>query len=93
MARNSSNLRSKPAPRTSPRSTAPGAFLAVKDAVAAAGIAIASDELAFLPENEIEIAGADAAKSLALLSALDDHDDVQNVSVNFQIPDEVAASG
>ena len=69
----------------------PEAFLAVKDAVAAAGIAIASDELAFLPENEIEISGADAEKSLALLSALDDHDDVQNVSVNFQIPDEVAA--
>ena len=69
----------------------PEAFLSVKEPIAAAEIAVASDELAFLPENEIEVSRDDAEKSLALLSALDDHDDVQNVSVNFQIPDEIAA--
>ena len=28
---------------------------------------------------------------LKLIEALDDHDDVQNVSANFNIPDEVMA--
>ena len=32
-----------------------------------------------------------ARKVLRLLEALDDHDDIQNVSANFNIPDEAMA--
>ena len=35
---------------------------------------------------------AEAKKVLRLLEALDDHDDVQNVYSNFDIPDEVLAA-
>jgi transcriptional/translational regulatory protein YebC/TACO1 len=34
----------------------------------------------------------DARKVLRLLEALDDHDDVQNVWSNFDIPDEIMAA-
>ena len=33
----------------------------------------------------------DARKAIKLLEALDDHDDVQNVSANFSVSDEVMA--
>jgi YebC/PmpR family DNA-binding regulatory protein len=72
---------------------APEAFNAVSDALAAAGIEPDSKQLTRIPSNTIEIRDAETAKSvLALMDALDDHDDVQNVSANFTIPDEALAA-
>jgi YebC/PmpR family DNA-binding regulatory protein len=71
----------------------PEAFSAVSEALAAAGIEPESKQLTRLPSNTVEIRDTETAKSvLALIEALDDHDDVQNVSANFTIPDEAMAA-
>ena len=64
------------------------AFNAVGDALTAAGIEPESKQLTRIPTNMVEVADVETAKSvLKLMEALDDHDDVQNVSANFTIPD------
>jgi len=71
----------------------PEAFTAVSDALAAAGIEADSKQLTRIPSNTVEIRDVETAKSvLALMDALDDHDDVQSVSGNFTIPDEALAA-
>jgi YebC/PmpR family DNA-binding regulatory protein len=64
------------------------AFNAVGDALTAAGIEPESKQLTRIPTNMVELADVETAKSvLKLMEALDDHDDVQNVSANFTIPE------
>ena len=71
----------------------PEAFSAVSEALAKAGIEPDSKQLTRVPSNTVEIREVEIAKSvLALMEALDDHDDVQNVSANFTIPDEAMAA-
>ncbi|MDW7740424.1 MAG: YebC/PmpR family DNA-binding transcriptional regulator [Bacillota bacterium] len=68
-------------------------FEAVKQQLEDEGIAIASSEVTMLPSNSIDITDADmAARILKLMEALDEHDDVQNVYANFDIPEELMAS-
>ncbi len=65
-------------------------FEAVKNQLQEEGIAIASSEVTMLPSNSIDIGDADmASKIIRLMEALDDHDDVQNVYANFDIPEEL----
>ncbi len=67
-------------------------FETVKNHMQELGIPIASYEVTMLPSNSIEITESDtAAKILRLMEALDDHDDVQNVYANFDIPEELMA--
>ena len=47
-----------------------------------------SAKLAWKPANEIELTGDDAATLMKLIDALEDDDDVQNVSGNYTVPDE-----
>lgn len=71
----------------------PETLTAVSDALAAAGIEAESKQLTRIPANVVEVADVETAKSvLALAEALDDHDDVQNVSANFTIPDSAMAA-
>jgi YebC/PmpR family DNA-binding regulatory protein len=74
--------------------TAPtDAFNAVSDALAAAGIEVESKQLTRIPANTVEVRDVETARSvLALMDALDDHDDVQSVAANFTIPDEAMAA-
>lgn len=65
--------------------TAPENFDAVHDAVKAAGIEPEAAEIAMIPQNYIKLEGADAKQMLKLYEALDDHDDVQKLSANFEI--------
>ncbi len=67
----------------------PVSFEPVKKALKDAGIEIQSAELAMIPQNYIRLEGDDARKMLGLMEALEDHDDVQNVYANFDIPDDV----
>lgn len=70
----------------------PEAYDELKKAIEDAGIAIESAELSMMPQNTVEVADVDAAKKiLALMEDFEDHDDVQNVYSNFDIPDEVMA--
>ncbi len=70
--------------------TAPTDFTAVRDALAEAGIAMASSDLTMIATTAVPLTTeADARKVLRVLDALEDHDDVQNVYANFDIPDEI----
>ncbi len=65
----------------------------VRVALDAAGIAVASADQTMLPSTSVELDEASKAKSvLRVIDALEEHDDVQNVYANFDIPDDVLAS-
>jgi YebC/PmpR family DNA-binding regulatory protein len=59
--------------------TPPSEFLAVKEALEAAGLKPAVAEVTMKPENEVEFTGDDAVKMQKLLDMLEDLDDVQDV--------------
>jgi YebC/PmpR family DNA-binding regulatory protein len=69
--------------------TDPNDLEAVTDAVKAAGITPASAEIRMIPETEVKLDGAEAERMLKLMELLEDHDDMQAVSANFDIPDEI----
>ncbi len=69
----------------------PDSFTAVSDAFDAAELQPESQEITRIPTNTIELDLDGARKVLKLLEILDDHDDVQSVSSNFDIPDDVMA--
>ena len=68
------------------------AHQAVLDALAKAGIATESAELAYVAENLVKLEGSQARGMLKLHDALDDHDDVQNVYSNFDIDEDELGS-
>jgi len=65
--------------------TSPEAFEGVMAAVKGAGIEPQVAEVEFVPQNYIRLEGADARQMLKLMEAIEDHDDVQKVSANFDI--------
>jgi YebC/PmpR family DNA-binding regulatory protein len=66
---------------------------AVRVALDAAGIAVASADQTMLPSTSVELNEASKAKSvLRVIDALEEHDDVQNVYANFDIPEAVLES-
>ena len=65
--------------------TSPEAFESVQTAVKGAGIEPQVAEVEFMPQNYIKLEGSDARQMLKLMEALEDHDDVQKVSANFDI--------
>ncbi|MCU0958779.1 MAG: YebC/PmpR family DNA-binding transcriptional regulator [Pirellulaceae bacterium] len=69
----------------------PDMYGAVGEALEQAGIALAGKEVTRIPKNTVELSADDARKVIRLLEALDDHDDVQNVSANFNVSDQVLA--
>lgn len=78
--------------------TVPQDFEKVKSHIQEKGIAYQSAEVTMLPTSVIKVAAPQEAKQiLSLVEALEDHDDVQEVYANFDIPDElieqVAAAG
>lgn len=64
-------------------------FLAVKDALQAAGHMPQSGEVAMIASTMVEQDADSAEKVLALIDALDDLDDVQNVYTNAAFPNSV----
>jgi YebC/PmpR family DNA-binding regulatory protein len=65
-------------------------FEAVKEQLQDKGIPVASFEVTMLPSTTIEITEQDMAdRIIRLMEALDDHDDVQNVYANFDLPEEL----
>ncbi len=68
----------------------PSALSEVKEALKSKGYAVGGTELSMVPKTSVEIAKKeDAARVLRLVEILEDHDDVQNVYGNFDIPDKV----
>jgi len=69
--------------------TEPQEFEQVKAGLAEAGFEPQVAEVTMRPENTVRVEGEKAEKVLKLLDALEDHDDVQNVYANYDIPEEV----
>jgi YebC/PmpR family DNA-binding regulatory protein len=71
-------------------STEPNDFEKVKKAVTDAGIVPESAEVTKMAANMVKVTDVAQARSiLALVEGLEDHDDVQNVYSNFDIPDNI----
>jgi YebC/PmpR family DNA-binding regulatory protein len=71
--------------------TAPGALEGVKDALAKKNVAVVSAEQTKLATLQVPVTGKEAEAVLRLMDALEDHDDVQKVYANFNVPDEEMA--
>lgn len=71
--------------------TAMADFAAVRDALEAAGVTMESAGLAMVPANLVAVTADTGVKLLRLMDALDDNDDVQNVYVNADFPDDMPA--
>jgi YebC/PmpR family DNA-binding regulatory protein len=71
-------------------SSAPEALATVRQAVQDAGFEIQTAELTMIPKTTVEVAEEAAAKKLIrLIEALEENDDIQEVSANFDIPEQV----
>ncbi|MFA5062760.1 MAG: YebC/PmpR family DNA-binding transcriptional regulator [Candidatus Omnitrophota bacterium] len=68
---------------------APQNFEKVKQAIEAKGIKPQDAEVTMIPSSTIKLAGNDAKQLLSLIDTLEEHDDVQHVYANFDIPDEL----
>jgi YebC/PmpR family DNA-binding regulatory protein len=70
---------------------APGDLEGVRVRLEQAGVAIESTEIAMQPKTTIEVEASQARQNLRLIEMLEDHDDVQRVTANFDLPAEVLA--
>ena len=66
----------------------PSNFQAVNDALTAAGLKPEVAQVSRIPKTTVDLDAETGRTVLKLMEALDDHDDVQNVSANFNIPDD-----
>jgi YebC/PmpR family DNA-binding regulatory protein len=70
--------------------SAPEDLTAVREAIEAAGLAVDSAELTMVPKTTVSLEDENAAKkTLRLVDALEENDDVQEVYANFDIPERV----
>jgi YebC/PmpR family DNA-binding regulatory protein len=69
--------------------TQPEVFHAVKDRLDHEKIAVASAQVTLTPKNTVDVDAKNVEQILKLTEELEDHDDVQNVSANFNIPAEL----
>src|SRR5271165_2400211 len=71
---------------------APHDLAAVRGALEEAGLGVDSAELSLVPTSTVRVSDeAEAKRILRLLESIDDHDDVQAVHANYDIPDAVLA--
>ena len=61
----------------------------LNDALETAGIESTVKQVTRIPTSTVDLDVGTARKVLKLMELLDEHDDVQNVSANFNLPDEV----
>lgn len=69
----------------------PRDFDRLKEALAGRSIPVESSELARVAKNSVLLSGAAARKVLAVLDELEEHEDVQQVSANLEVPEEMIA--
>lgn len=69
--------------------TLPEDLESVREAIEKEGIEISLAEVSRIPQTTVKLEGKHAEQMLKLMEKLEDHDDVQNVFANFDIPDEV----
>lgn len=69
----------------------PDLYSDVQQALETAEVECLSSQVTRIPQNTVKLELEDARIVLSLVETLDDHDDVQGVSANFDISDEVMA--
>jgi len=72
-----------------PIMTAPSELFAVREALEKKGVTVTSAEVTRIPQNTVRVEGKEAEQLLKLLDALEDQDDTQRVSANFDVPEEL----
>jgi YebC/PmpR family DNA-binding regulatory protein len=72
--------------------TAPGDYLAVKEALAEREIPVAVKELAMIPSSYVDLADDKVPQVVRFMEAMEDLDDVQNVWSNFDADDSALES-
>jgi YebC/PmpR family DNA-binding regulatory protein len=65
--------------------SSPESLETVRTAIEGAGLRLTSAEVTMVPKSTVRLTGSPAASALKLLEALEDHDDVQNVSANLDV--------
>jgi YebC/PmpR family DNA-binding regulatory protein len=71
--------------------TAPEDISKVKNSIETSGITVSLAEITMLPRSYVVLDENSAEQMMRLVELLEDHDDVQNVYTNFDVPDEVIA--
>jgi len=69
----------------------PESYSDLLEALEQASIEVENSTVTRVPKDTVDVTGDDAKTLLSLMEALDDHDDVQNVSANFNLSAEVLA--
>lgn len=69
--------------------TEPGDLDTVREALATANLNVVEAEVRRIPQNTIKLGRKEAESMMKLMEALEDHDDVQLVSANFDIDDKL----
>lgn len=69
--------------------TSPSTYNDVREAIEQAEFKIANAEIANIPSLTKQVEGKEAEQVLKLMNALEEHDDVSNVSSNYDISDEL----
>jgi len=72
--------------------TPPDTYEAVVESLKKNNIEIDTSNLGYIPQNYVRLEGKPAQQLLRLMEELEDHEDVQNVWANFDIPEEEIAS-
>ena len=65
----------------------PDQMISVREQLEADGFSVISSEIMLTPQNSVNVEGETVKRVIQLLEALDDHDDVQKVSANFDFDD------
>jgi len=72
--------------------TTPKDFEKVRDAITKSGIKPVSAEVTMVPTTNVKLEGKQAEQMIRLMEELEEHDDVQHVYANFDIPEEILAA-
>ena len=67
----------------------PGDLSAVREALEAAGVEVQASDLTMEPKSTVAVKGTEAEDLLRLFDVLEEHDDVNEVHANFDIPQEI----
>ena len=67
--------------------SAPDQMTTVREQLEADGFSVKSSEIMQMPQSSVSVEGETAKRVIQLLEVLDDHDDVQKVSANFDVDD------
>jgi YebC/PmpR family DNA-binding regulatory protein len=70
----------------------PKYFEKVRDKIVKSGIQPLTAEITKLPRSTVKLEGKHAEQMLRLMEELEEHDDVQHVYANFDIPEEIMAA-